>query len=149
MGAQPCGPEQFHGELPLVRTDLTGADLDGETDLSLHRLECRYFRADESSNNRASLTRPGNLWLVTYASDPRPLTLLRTGFSRRRLLAAGTADYLCASARHRVTGMEHMSALTGLSERLRQHELRLNVVSNCVEASAEQAGIRFDISGME
>jgi len=126
----------------LVRTDLTGADLDGETDLSNTDLSAAIFEPTNlPTTERAYTTR--NLWLVTYASDPRPLTLLRTGFHGDGYWQQ--ERQITYALQHAIASQEWNTCLPwrDAAQAWRQHDY-VNVVSNCVEASLNK--LVFDLT---
>jgi len=93
------------------------------------------------TTERAYTTR--NLWLVTYASDPRPLTLLRTGFTATAIGSRNGRLPMRFSTPIASQEWEHMLALERCRPSLAAARLR-HVVSNCVEASLNK--LVFDLT---
>jgi uncharacterized protein YjbI with pentapeptide repeats len=126
----------------LVGANLTGADLDVETDLSNTDLGAAIFEPTNlPTTERTYTTR--NLWLLTYESDPRPLTLLRTGFH---------GDGYWQQERQITYALQHASALfewntclpwKDAGQAWRQHDY-IKVVSNCLGASLNK--LVFDLT---
>jgi len=126
----------------LVGTNLTEADLDNETDLSNTDLRAAIFQPTNLPRTERTYT-TRNLWLLTYEGDPRPLTLLRTGFH---------GDGYWQQERQITYALQHASALLewntclpwkDAAQAWQEHEY-VKVVSNCVGASLNK--LVFDLT---